>query len=162
MSALLQRKPPAPVQIVTLAQKAALLISVMDRLTEVIGSELEAVRCSAHARVKSLQSAKQDLYGRLDEVGRLLRLDRAGLAALPLELLARLGESSRKLHVLTAASLELLDTQVEAQKCVVDVVVKTVNHERRTEAAYGRMRSGFVPQTAPLPRGRSSTYSATL
>ncbi len=146
----------------TPAERAQTLISVMHRLSDVMALELESVRNGALDRVAAIQADKRALAARLDEVGRLLRLDRAGLGGLPPELQLALVESSRRLGEITMASAELLDIQGRAQKCVVDVVVKTVNHERRAVAAYGQLRKGVAkPTRAPASQG-SMTFNATL
>jgi hypothetical protein len=134
----------------------------MDRLAKLLTDELEAVHEGALDRVAAIQADKQKLAARLDETGRLLRIDRAGLAGLEPELRAALEQSSRRLGEITQASAEQLDIQGRAQKCVVDVVVKTVNHERRAELAYSQLRKGVArPIRKPVPCG-STTFSATL
>ena len=145
------------------AERAQVLISVMDRLGDLLGRELELVRSGALGGVNALQADKRALTTRLDEIGRLVRLDSAGLSALPADLLARLKESGDRLRRLTAASAERLDIQAQGQKCVVDVVVKTVNQDRRADAAYGQARKGFVSHQGPrLTAGPSATFNTTL
>jgi hypothetical protein len=151
-----------PVSSETPTERAQNLIAVMDRLTDVMTLELDAVRKGALERVATIQAEKRALATRFDEVGRLLRLDRAGLAGLPPDVRTALNDASRRLGEVTMASAELLDIQGRAQKCVVDVVVKSVNHERRAVTAYGQLRKGIArPARAPASSG-SMTFSATL
>lgn len=146
----------------TVAERAVVLISIMDRLSVLLARELDAIRRDALAEVSALQGEKRDLGARLDEIGRLLRLDRAGMASLGPEVLGRLRDSGARLAQVVDADLQTLDVRAEAQKRVVEVVVKTVNQERRAEAAYAQSRKGFVPKATRQPAGRASTFSATL
>lgn len=146
----------------TAAERAEVLISVMERLGGLLSRELDALRRGALPEIVALQGEKRDLGTRFDEIGRLLRLDRAGLAALSPDLLARLKSSGARFADIAHVSRETLDIAAEAQKWVVEVVVKTVNQDRKADAAYSRSRPGFVPRATRPPPGRPATYSITL
>lgn len=156
-----QAPPPAP-PVPSVAERVEVLIGVNECLTALLARERQAVERRALAEVAALQEEKRRLALRFDEIGRLVRLDKAGLAALAPDLKDRLRESSWRLAEATAASVQTLDIEAAARKSVIDVVVKTVNHERKSEAAYAGCRRGYAPKVArPLP-GRSSTLNATL
>jgi len=146
----------------TTAERAVVLISIMDRLAALLTRELDATRRGALAELPVLQGEKRELGARLDEIGRLVRLDRAGLAALDPDLFRRLRDAGARLGQIVEADLRTLDVRAEAQKRVVEVVVKTVNQERRAGAAYGQLRKGFMPRATRQPAGGASTFSATL
>jgi len=153
---------PKPVLQETPAERAQALVLVMNRLTDLMALELDAAQQGALDRVAALQTEKQALATRLDETGRLLLIHRAGLAGLAPELLTALEQSSHRLDQITRANAEFLDIQGRAQKCVVDVMVKTLNHERRAGTAYAQLRKGVArPTRAAAPCG-STTFSATL
>ena len=144
------------------AERAEVLVSVMDRLAGVLAREMDLVRCGVLAGVTALQTDKRELTGRLDEVGRLLRLDRAGLAALPPDLLERLRQSARRLAELTAASADQLSIQVAAQTCILEVVVRTVKQGRRSETAYGQLGKACRSAVPGSRDSRSLAFNATL
>jgi len=150
--------PPVP----SVAERVEVLIGVNDRLAALLVREREAVERRSLAEVAALQEEKRRLALRFDEIGRLVRLDKAGLTALAPELMARLRESSWRLAEATATNVQTLDIQAAARKSVIDVVVKTVNHERKSEAAYAGCRRGYAPKAARPAPGRSSTLNATL
>ena len=150
--------PPVP----SVAERVEVLIGVNDRLAALLVRESKAVERRALAEVAALQEEKRRLALRFDEIARLVRLDKAGLAALEPELTARLRESSWRLAEATAANVQALDIQAAARKSVIDVVVRSVNHERKSEAAYAGCRKGYAPKAARMPPGRSATFNATL
>ncbi|MEI6559602.1 MAG: hypothetical protein WCO00_14460 [Rhodospirillaceae bacterium] len=153
--------PPAPPP-PSLAERAAVLIGVIDRLSALLGRECDAVTRGALSELEGLQGDKRDLAGRFDEIGRLVRLDKAGLAALPADLLAQLKESSRRLREITQVNVGMLDIEAAARKSVIAVAVRTVNHERQAAAAYAGLRQGYLSKTTRAPPGRSTTLNATL
>ena len=150
--------PPVP----SIGERVEVLIGVNDRLAAVLVRERDALERRALAEVAALQADKRALATRFDEIGRLVRLDKAGLATLPPETMARLRESSWRLAEATSASVQSLDIHAAARKAVIEVVVKTVNHERQAEAAYAGLRKGYVPKTPRAPPGRSMSLNTTL
>ncbi len=154
--------PATPVPVPSTAERVEVLIGVNDRLAALLARERDAVERQALSEVAALQADKRRLATRFDEIARLVRLDKAGLAALPPDLMARLRESSWRLGEVTAANAQALDTQAAARKSVIDVVVKAVNHERRSEAAYAGCRQGYAPKAARALPARSSTLNTTL
>ncbi len=164
MAALPSRPTPAAKEVPSGSptDRARALLAVMTRLSDLMIGELEAVRCGALDRVAGLQAEKRALATKLDETGRLLRLDRTGLAGLPPEVRRALDETGRRLAAITMASAETLDIQGRAQKCVVDVAVKTVEQDRRAGIAYAQGRKGISGAGRRAPPAGSSTFSATL
>ena len=152
---------PPPVQ--NPVERAEVLIGISERLAALLLRERAAVERRALAEVAALQADKRSLAARFDEIARLVRLDKAGLAALPPDLLGRLQESSRLLADATRANAETLDVQALARRSVIDVAVKAANQERRAVAAYASGRPGSLPpKISRLPTPRSSTFNTTL
>lgn len=125
-------------------ERAQLLIALMERLADLLQRETEAISAREPARFNALAADKQKLAGRMEELGRLVRLDRAGLAGLPVELRQRLRETGQHLDQLSAANEAALRLYAEAQRSVVDVVVGAVNRERGANASYAAMARGPV------------------
>ncbi|MEI7609728.1 MAG: hypothetical protein WCJ64_20295 [Rhodospirillaceae bacterium] len=156
--------PPAaaPPPVPNTAERVEVLITVNTSLAALLARECDAANRRALAEVAALQDEKRRLAQRFDEIGRLVRLDKAGLAALPPELMARLKESSWRLAEATSANVQALDIQAAARKSVIDVVVKAVNHQRLSEAAYAGCRQGYPPKITRAPPGRALSLNATL
>jgi len=152
---------PAPMP-GTPTERAEVLVSVMERLGALLARELDAARCRRYAEITALQGEKRDLTKRLDEIGRLVRLDRTGLAALAPDLTARLKDSGERLGALILTSAETLMIQAEAQKWVVDVAVKGANQKQRADTAYGKLQRGFAPRAVRAGAAGPTTFSATL
>ena len=152
---------PVPAQ--NPVERVEVLIGISERLAALLQRERAAVERRALAEVTALQADKRGLAARFDEIARLVRLDKAGLAALPPELMERLHESSRRLADATRANAETLDVQALARRSVIDVAVKAANQEIRAVAAYASGRpGGLSPKVARLPTPRSSTFNTTL
>ncbi len=154
--------PPAPQPPPSTAERVEVLITVNDRLAALLVREREALERRAVAEVAGLQADKRGLAARFEEIGRIVRLDKAGLGALPAEVMGRLRESSWQLAAATAANVQTLDIQAAARKSVIDMVVRTVNHERQSEAAYAGCRRGYAPKSPRAPPPRSTTLNTTL
>ncbi|MEI8394324.1 MAG: hypothetical protein WCF85_06275 [Rhodospirillaceae bacterium] len=155
------KKPPV-VPAGTPAERVMVLISIMDRLHEVLERELDLARSDALTGVIALQADKLALTGRLDEIGRVVRLDRAGLAGLAPELMNRLKESGMRLNRTTAASADFFSIQAAASKAVIDVLVRSVNRDHRVEAAYSRQCTGYMPRGPRPSTTGAMTFTATL
>ncbi len=150
--------PPPP----ALAERVEVLIAVSDRLAALLVRESAALERRALGEVAALQPDKRALAARFDEVGRLVRLDKTGLAGLAPELMARLKDASWRLCEATAVNVKELDVQAAARKSVIEVVVKSVNHERQAETAYASLGRGYVPKSTRAPPSRSMTINTTL
>ena len=153
--------PPEP-QPPSVIERVELLIKVSDRLASVLAREAIALERKALSEVSALQPEKRSLSARFDEIGRLIRLDKASLMNLAPDYMARLREESWRLCEITSANVKALDVQSAARKSMIEVVVKSVNLERQAETAYAGLSRGYVPRSARTAGERSMTINTTL
>ena len=146
-------------------ERALALVDLSARLTAQIDRETAAIRGRRPtAEVDALANGKQPLCIAYEELSRLLRIDRAGMAALAPELKDRLIAATQKLGESTQANAQVTRVAGEAQQTLVDALVSAVNRLRQTQPGvpYGPRQSN-----GPLLRGygaptRGPATSATL
>ncbi|WP_448203196.1 flagellar basal-body protein [Azospirillum sp. sgz302134] len=132
-------------------ERATALVELMGRLAAHLQRETAAVRrrCST-AELARLAKEKQPMTLVYEEVSRLLRVDREGMANLPDETKARLREATRALYEASADNADTLRRNGEAQKILVDTVVDAINHARQTTpVAYPASRTYVAPKRGP-------------
>lgn len=133
-------------------ERAEALIELMGRLSAHLRREAEAVerRCTG-AELARLAREKQPMMLVYEEVSRLLRVDREGMANLPDGTKARLRAATRDLYESSAVNADVLRRNSGAQKILVDTVVNAINQARQvTTVAYGTgtpQRSAYVVPT---------------
>lgn len=124
-------------------ERAEALIGLMERLTAHLDAETQALGERRTGDISDLVKAKQPMALVAEEMGRLLRIDRAGLSSLPLDLKERLRTAVRALNAATDANIGTLDRMTGAQRLLVDTIVGAVNRERKlNHPAYGPMAGG--------------------
>ncbi|CAO3373770.1 flagellar basal-body protein [Azospirillum argentinense] len=143
-------------------ERAAALIELMDRLSAHLARETEAVmRHCTSAELARLGREKQPMMLVYEEVSRLLRVDREGMAALPDEAKAALREATRGLYEASAANADALRRNSAAQKILVDTVVGAINRARQTTTpAYGT--APVPPRATYITPSHGPSTSATL
>lgn len=142
-------------------ERAVALIDLMGRMSAHLRRETDAVRrrCSV-AELTRLASEKQPMMLVYEEVSRLLRVDREGMANLPDAVKGKLREATRALYEASAENADVLQRNGAAQKTLVDTVVGAINRARQvTTVAYG---SGASPTRAYGPPPRGPANAATL
>jgi len=135
-------------------ERATALIDLMGRMSAHLRRETAAVlrRCSG-TELARLAQEKQPMTLVYEEISRLLRVDRDGMAKLPDELKGKLREATRALFEASSENAEALQRNSEAQKILVDTVVGAINRARQvTTVAYGSGASPARAYGAP-PRG---------
>ena len=142
-------------------ERATALIDLMDRLSSHLARETEAVNrhCSS-AELARLAREKQPMMLVYEEVSRLLRVDREGMANLPDAVKGKLREATRGLYEASAANADALRRNGAAQKVLVDTVVGAINRARQTTTvAYGAGAPATVNYVTPT---HGPATSATL
>lgn len=137
----------------TAEERATALIGLMERLAAHLDRETAAVReRRPAAELTQLAKDKQPMVLVYEEVSRLLRVDRDGMAKLPAPIKQRLNEVTRALSDSADANATTLRLRENAQQMLVDTVVAAVNRARQSQpgVAYGP-----APATCgtPAPRG---------
>lgn len=132
------KAPPAGVP-KTAQERACALIDLMGRMTALLRRETEAVRARRPtAELAQYAREKQPMSLVYEEVSRLLRVDREGLANLPADIKTALRDASTTLRDATEENAEALRVGGAAQKLVVDTVVGAINRARGIpKTAYG-------------------------
>lgn len=146
-------------------ERATALVDLCSRLADQMDRETAAVRENRPAEeVMALSNAKHPLCIAYGELSRLLRVDRAGMAALEPDLKDRLAAAMQTLADSTRTNVHVLKYAGEAQQTLVDMMVAAMNQLRKTApgVAYGPRQSN-----GPLLRGygaptRGPQTSATL
>lgn len=138
-----QKAPPANLPKNAL-ERATALVDLMGRMAALLTRETEAVRTRRPtAELAKIAREKEPMSLVYEEVSRLLRVDREGMAALPPELKVSLKEAAGALYAASAENAEALRMGSEAQKLVVDTVVGAVNRARSTpRTAYAPHMGG--------------------
>ena len=142
-------------------ERAVALIDLMGRMSAHLRRESAAVlrRCGA-AELARLANEKQPMMLVYEEVSRMLRVDRDGMAKLPDEIKGKLREATRALYEASAENAEVLQRNGAAQKVLVDTVVGAINRARQvTTVAYS---SAASPARAYGPPPRGQANAATL
>lgn len=151
-------------------ERATALIGLMDRLATLIARESDAVRRRRPAaEIRALVKEKEPMVLVYEEISRLLRVDPEGVAALPVELKARLKDAAARLRDAGNDSADLLRTTEGSQKLLVDTVAASLTRaKQRNVSAYQATAAGGRPPPrgyGPAPgsiRPASTTLNATL
>ncbi|WP_431857978.1 flagellar basal-body protein [Azospirillum sp.] len=146
-------------------ERAVALVDLCARLAQQMDRETAAVRDHRPAEeVMALANGKHPLCIAYEELSRLLRIDRAGMAALAPDLKERLAAATQTLSESARANVHALKLAGETQQTLVDMMVHAMNQLRQTApgVAYGPRQSN-----GPLLRGygaptRGPQTSATL
>lgn len=146
-------------------ERAETLVDLSKRLATQIERETAAVR--AHrpaAEVIALATAKHPLSIAYEELSRLLRIDRAGMAALDPELKERLSVATRALADSTTVNARVLRIAGESQQTLVDAMVTAMNRLRQTQPGvpYGPATASGKPLRGYGAPTRGPATSATL
>lgn len=161
-------KPAAPPPALpkTALERATALSGLMRRLAAHLDRESAAVRGRLPpAEILRMARDKQPMVLVYEEVSRLLRVDREGLAGLPPEVKRELAEATRQLAASAAANTETLKINSDAQQMMVDTLVGAVNRARQSQpgVAYGPGAGGFrQPPRGYGPPKHGPATSATL
>ena len=135
-------------------ERAAALIELMGRLSANLCREAEVVELARLAK------EKQPMMLVYEEVSRLLRVDREGMANLPDDTKAKLRAATRDLYDASARNADVLRRNSGAQKILVDTVVNAINQARQvTTVAYG---SPTPPRSTYVVPTHGPATSATL
>lgn len=135
-----ERKAPPPNLPRNAEERAVALVDLMGRLAATLDRETAAAEAHAGSPVLArCAQDKQPMALVLEEVSRLLRVDREGMAGLPAETRERLAAATRSLAASAAANAEALSTGSHAQRLLVDTLVTAVNRARHHQpgVAYG-------------------------
>lgn len=146
-------------------ERAVALVDLSTRLAQQMDRETTALRTHhPPEEVIALATAKHPLCIAYEELARLLRIDRAGVAALAPELKERLSEATQVLAESTRVNANALKLAGETQQTLVDMMVSAMNQLRQSAPGvpYGPKQSN-----GPLLRGygaptRGPQTSATL
>lgn len=149
----------------TSLERAEALIDLMTRLADQVEDETRTL-ARPGASLAGVVKRKQPMSLVAEEMGRLLRVDRAGFAALPTETKARLREANTRLHDVTEINIRALQRSGEAQHRLVDLVVRSVNRDRAADHhAYAPNRGRKAPavtRLALVPTTRGPATAGTL
>ncbi len=109
-------------------ERAVALIDVTERLIAVINRETEMLsRPYSPADLGQVADKKQPLSFAFDELSRLLRIDRDGMANLAPELKDRLTAMTEALVASATINAEALSIAVKTQKIVAETLVASIN-----------------------------------
>lgn len=138
------KSAPAPNLPKNAEERATALVDLMGRLAAHLRRETAAVRNRRFgAELTEIAREKQPMALVFEEISRLLRIDREGMAKLPPELKGKLKDATRALYEASAENAELLRRNGEAQQVLVDTVVGAVNRARQvTTVAYNPASTG--------------------
>jgi hypothetical protein len=146
-------------------ERAVALLDLSARLTAQIERETAAIRSHRPAaEVIALATAKHPLSIAYEELARLLRIDRPGMAALAPELKERLTTATQTLAESTAVNSHVLRVAGESQQTLVDALVTAINRLRQTEPGipYGPSTASGKPLRGYGAPTRGPATSATL
>lgn len=146
-------------------ERAVALVDLTTRLAAQIERETAAIRGHRPAaEVIALATAKQPLSIAYEELSRLLRIDRAGMAGLAPELKERLIAATQALTDSTTVNARVLRIAGESQQTLVDALVTAVNRLRRSEPGipYGPPTASGKPLRGYGAPTRGPATSATL
>lgn len=142
----------------TAEERAVALTDLMERLASHLVQETRSIRSLDFAALPRLVKEKEPMALVIEEMGRLLRIDRAGFAALPPSLLSRLKEANAALNLASEDNAAALRRMAASQRLLVDTVVGVVNQGRRLDhPAYGPAAAGM---RAPL--GHRAAHQAPV
>ncbi|CAO3424176.1 flagellar basal-body protein [Azospirillum endophyticum] len=135
-------------------ERAGALVELMGRLTGLLEREAAAVRARRPAKeLAQIVKDKQPMTLVYEEISRLLRVDREGLAGLPAELKTALKEATAKLYAATADNAEALRIGSEAQKVMVDTVVGVITRQQKAPSTAYAAHMGGGRGYSPPPSG---------
>ena len=146
-------------------ERAVALVDLSARLTAQIDRETAAIReHRPAAELIALATAKHPLCIAYGELTRLLRIDRAGVAALAPELKDRLAAATQALTDSTAVNAHVLHVAGQCQQTLVEAMVSAMNHLRQTEPGvpYGPPTASGRPLRGYGAPTRGPRTSATL
>ena len=136
-------------------ERANVLVGLMSRLAAHLRRETAAVRDRRPGEeIAAMLQDKSRLVMAYEEIARLLRVDREGMAALPEELKERLREAMHDLADGAAENADTLRIDGEGQKLLVDSIVEAVNRARAVpQLSYGPgalapAGRGYAPPTS--------------
>lgn len=142
-------------------ERATALVDLMGRMAALLARETEAVRTRRPtAELAKIAREKEPMSLVYEEVSRLLRVDREGMAGLPAELKQSLKDAAGALYAASAENAEALRLGSEAQKLVVDTVVGAVNRSRSVPRTAYAPHMGGGRGYSPAPHGPAT--AATL
>lgn len=137
-------------------ERAVALVDLMERLAALLDRETAAVRSNRMADYAALIKDKQPVGLVVEEMGRLLRIDRAGLASLPPQLKAQLRAANHALMQALGDNVEALRRRGNAQGLLVETIVGAINCNRQhNHTSYGPEAAGYAS-----PIGRRRGYFA--
>lgn len=145
-------------------ERAVALSELMERLAAHLGRETAAILARRRHELAELIRAKQPMVLVCEEVSRLLRIDREGMATLPGPLKARLKAANDALNAAAHENALALQRSTEGQKLLVDTVVAAVRQARQgQQPAYGPAAAGYRRTTyGPGLAAHGSIASAAL
>lgn len=158
-------KPPKPSALPqTTEGRAVVLVDLMERLALHIDAETAAVaKRRRNAELAAIAKDKQPIALVFEEVSRLLRVDREGLAALPDDLKGRLKGASQALARAASDNALRLRRSAEGQTKLVDTLVTSVNRARRQDhPSYTPAAAGYVSAVRGGPARHGPATAATL
>lgn len=151
-------------------ERAEALVGLMGRMAAHIDRETNAVR--AHrpmAELRALVKDKEPMSLVFEELSRLLRVDRDGMAALPDALKKALKQGSAELRRASTENAAALRYAQDGQRIVVDTLAAAANRMKNRQAsAYAATAGGgrAAPRGYGPPAGYvrtpSSTFDTTL
>lgn len=134
-------------------ERAVALSDLMERLSAHLTRETAAIHGRRHQELAELVKAKQPMVLVCEEVSRMLRIDRDGMAALPAALKTRLKAANDALNAAVHENALALQRMTEGQKLLVDTVVTAVRQAQQgLKPAYGPAAAGY----------RRTTYGSGL
>lgn len=151
-----RRAAPAGAVPSTAVERTRMLIDVLDRLAGLLDGDAAPQRGAPTSR---RDTDRQTLVRGFDELGRLLRVDRDGIAAMAPELRDELVTGLTTVRSLAEGNLRALSARVRAQKIIVDTLVRSVGEQRRAEGFY---RDAGTPRRAGGLVGTSRVPASTL
>lgn len=160
-------KPAAPNNLPKNAyERAVALVGLMGRLAVCIDRESEAIaKHRPVAEIKALVKEKEPMALVYEEISRLLRVDREGLAALPPELKQQLRDATERLRTAGQVNADTLRVAEKSQKILVETVASAVNRTKQGQAAsYNATAAGgrAAPRGYGPPSGFIRAPSAAL
>ncbi|CAK0777816.1 hypothetical protein WCLP8_50019 [uncultured Gammaproteobacteria bacterium] len=136
----------------TTADRVELFLDLSDRLARIMAREQAALNDGRYAEVSRLISDKQKLTLAYEEIGRLIRLDQAGTAALPTATKAALLAATRTLRAMVGGSADAQKISAGAQRRLVETLVRAFNQEHKEVTAYSTFASQTMRNPSRPPR----------
>lgn len=132
-------------------ERAVALIGLMDRLAACVNRENDAIRRRRPvSEIKALVKEKEPMVLVYEEISRLLRVDKDGVAALPAEVKTKLKEAALRLRAAGTDNADTLRAANAGQKILVETVAAAVGRvNARQASAYQATAAGGRPP----PRG---------